>query len=112
MSKENDHDKSPNRFSWLKPKQSDKQDSASITTAEKRTSPDLRVPLPAETPKPVSIVTLFRYVFFPPPPPVRIVSPPSVTSYSTRFELCLNAIGLFAAIVAGAAQVCRVSVSR
>lgn len=70
MSKEatNDHDKSPNRFSWLKPKQSDKQDSASITTAEKRTSPDLRVPLPAETPKPVSILTLFRYFFLLPFP--------------------------------------------
>ncbi|KAH9038538.1 P-loop containing nucleoside triphosphate hydrolase protein [Lactarius pseudohatsudake] len=78
----NEHDKPSTRFSWLKPKQSD---SASLSSAEKRTSSDLRVSAPVEdTHKPVSLFGLFRF--------------------STRSELILNAIGLVAAVVAGAAQ--------
>ncbi|KAH9000914.1 P-loop containing nucleoside triphosphate hydrolase protein [Lactarius hatsudake] len=78
----NEHDKPSTRFSWLKPKQSD---SASLSSAEKRTSSDLRVSAPIEdTHKPVSLFGLFRF--------------------STRFELILNAIGLVAAVAAGAAQ--------
>ncbi|KAH9174816.1 P-loop containing nucleoside triphosphate hydrolase protein [Lactarius sanguifluus] len=78
----NEHEKPSTRFSWLKPKQSD---SASLSSAEKRTSSDLRVSAPIEdTHKPVSLFGLFRF--------------------STRFELILNAIGLVAAVAAGAAQ--------
>ncbi|KAH9026281.1 P-loop containing nucleoside triphosphate hydrolase protein [Lactarius deliciosus] len=74
----NEHDKPSTRFSWLKPKQSD---SASLSSAEKRTSSDLRVSAPIEdTHKPVSLFGLFRF--------------------STRFELILNAIGLVAAVAA------------
>lgn len=81
----NEHDKPPARFSWLKSKQSDKLDSASLSSAEKRTSSDLRVSaLIEETPKPVSLVGLFRF--------------------STRLELILNAVGLVAAVAAGASQ--------
>ncbi|KAI9462777.1 P-loop containing nucleoside triphosphate hydrolase protein [Lactarius psammicola] len=81
----NEPDKPSTRFSWLKPKQSDNLDSASLSSAEKRTSSDLRVSAQIEeTPKPVSLIGLFRF--------------------STRFELFLNAIGLVAAAAAGAAQ--------
>ncbi|KAI0305296.1 multidrug resistance protein 1 [Multifurca ochricompacta] len=75
---------SSHRFSWLKPKQSDKLDSASSTSAEKVSS-ELRISTPVdESPKPVSLVALFRF--------------------STRTELLLNALGLVAAAAAGAAQ--------
>ncbi|KAF8268333.1 multidrug resistance protein 1 [Lactarius quietus] len=81
----NEPDKSSTRFSWLKPKQSEKLDSASLSENEKRPSSDLRVSTPTEDPaKPVSLVGLFRF--------------------STRFELILNAIGIAAAVAAGAAQ--------
>ncbi|KAI9436716.1 hypothetical protein H4582DRAFT_2078415 [Lactarius indigo] len=80
----NKHDKPSTRFSWLRPKQ---LDSASLSSAEKRTSSELRVSAPIEdTSKPVSFFGLFRF--------------------STHFEPILNAIGLVAAIAAGAAQVC------
>lgn len=59
----NDHEKSPSRFSWLKPKQSEKLDSVSESESEKRTSSDLRVSTPVEPPKPVSLIGLFRYLF-------------------------------------------------
>jgi hypothetical protein len=60
----NEHDKSPNRFSWLKSKQSEKLDSASVsdTEKEKHISSDIRVSTPVEdTTKPISLVGLFRY---------------------------------------------------
>ena len=50
-------------LSWLKPKQSDKLDSASSASAEKSTSPDLRIAAPVEDDsKPVSFFSLFRSV--------------------------------------------------
>jgi hypothetical protein len=102
-----EHEKSPSRFSWLKPKQSEKLDSASVSeTGEKRTSTELRVstPTPVEPPKPVSLIGLFRY-FFSPSHSYRFLTT-SVPSFSTRTELILNAIGLVSAVAAGAAQVC------
>lgn len=101
----NENDKPPARFSWLKQKQSDKLDSASLTTAEKPTSSDLRVSTPIETPKSVSLVGLFRYFSSPLSHSCSCLTA-SLLSFSTRFELFLNAIGIVAAIGAGAAQVC------
>jgi len=50
-------------LSWLMPKPSDKLDSASSASAEKSTSPDLRIAAPVEDdPKPVSFFSLFRSV--------------------------------------------------
>ncbi len=64
----NEHDKPPTRFSWLKAKQSEKLDSASLSSADNRASPDLRLSPPVEdTPKSVSLLGLFRYFFFFPP---------------------------------------------
>ena len=105
----NAHDKPPTRFSWLKPKQSEKLDSASVsdTEKEKRTSSVLRVSTPVEdTPKPISVAGLFRYCLIVPFIPSYCFLTISVPSFSTRLELILNAIGLVAAAAAGAAQVC------
>lgn len=93
-------------LSWLKPKASDKPDSASSASAEKPTSPDLRIAAEAEgDSKPVSFFTLFRsvIVYFRSP----IVNLDLVRRrFSTRTEITLNVITLFAAAAAGAAQVC------
>jgi ATP-binding cassette subfamily B (MDR/TAP) protein 1 len=77
---------SPNgRFSWLKPKQSDKRDSASFISTGDPASIDVRVAAPVEDDlKSVSFFGLFRS--------------------STRKELIFNGLALIAAIAAGSAQ--------
>lgn len=54
------------RYSWLKPTQSDKLDSASFTETEKPNSHELCIPSSDEdNPKPVSLFGLFRSVLVP-----------------------------------------------
>lgn len=95
-------------LSWLKPNPSDKLDSASSESPEKSTSPDLRIAAPVEVeldPKPVSFFHLFRSViasFHPPIGDLDIIR----RRFSTRAEITLNVLSLFAAVAAGAAQVC------
>jgi hypothetical protein len=98
---------SPNgRFSWLKPKHSEKRDSASFISTGGPSSVDVRVVTPVEdSPEPVSFFGLFRSVtqslsFF-----IHVFYAVSLR-FSTRKELILNGLTIFAAIAAGAAQVC------
>ncbi|KAI0246194.1 ABC transporter type 1, transmembrane domain-containing protein, partial [Lactifluus subvellereus] len=73
------------RFSWLKPKQPDKDSDPSSPSAEDRAFPDLTISASLEEdPKPVPFTSLFRF--------------------TTRTELALNGIGLVASVAAGAAQ--------
>jgi hypothetical protein len=97
------------RFSWLKPKHSEKRDSSSfISSGDPTKDPthlEVCVAPPVEdSPKPVSFFGLFRSV------PVRVPFHLHLNtvplSFSTRTELILNGFALIAAIAAGAAQVC------
>jgi hypothetical protein len=98
---------SPNRpLSWFKPKQSEKQDSASITSSGDPTTIEVKVAKPvADDPNPVSFFGLFRSVFISVPFHLRFfyTVPPR---FSTRKEVILNALTLIAAVAAGASQVC------
>jgi hypothetical protein len=71
---------SPNgRFSWLKPKQSDKRDSASFISTGDPASIDVRVAAPVEDDlKSVSFFGLFRSVSI----PIRFLSTFFILSYS------------------------------
>ena len=108
MSAENEKATPPpsnGRFSWRRSKQLDKLDSdSSSPSPEDRASPDLGLTAPLEEDsKPVSFTGLFRSVLSP------LFSPLSFNisfSFTTRTELTFNAIGLVAAVAAGAAQVC------
>jgi hypothetical protein len=97
---------SPNaRFSWLKPKHAEKRDSASFISTADPASVDVRIATPVEDgPKPVSFFGLFRSV----PIPVLFIHFFNTVSlrFSTRSELILNVLAIFAAIAAGASQVC------
>lgn len=69
MSTEVESEKSPpslntnGRLSWLKPKQSEKRDSASFVSAGAPASVDVRVAAPVEESlQPISFFGLFRYV--------------------------------------------------
>ena len=96
---------SPNRpLSWLKPKQSEKHDSTSITSGDPTTI-DVDAVKPVEDDaNPVSFFGLFRLVFISVPFHLRFLHRPS-PRFSTRTEVIFNALTLIAAVAAGAAQV-------
>ena len=94
---------SPN---WLKPKQPEKQDSPSVTSAGDQTAVEVKVPKPvADDLKPVSFFGLFKFVFISVPSHLRFFTSSS-PRFSTRTEVTLNAFSLIAAVGAGASQVC------
>lgn len=98
---------SPNRpLTWFKPKQSEKQDSSSITSNGDPTTIDVKVSKPVgdDDPKPVSFFGLFRSVFISVLFHLRFLHRPP--RFSTRKEVTLNALTLIAAVAAGASQVC------
>jgi hypothetical protein len=96
----------PNRpLSWLKLKRSENQDSTS-TRDPTQAIIDVKVGKSvADGPNPVSFFVLFRSVSISVPYRLRFLH-----RYSPRFSTCteviLNALGLIAAVAAGAAQVC------
>ena len=101
------HSPSLNRsLSCLKPKQSEKHDSACITsTSDPITTIDVKVAKPVEDdPNPVSFSGLFRSVFISVPFHLRFLHRPS-PRFSTRTEVIFNALTLISAVAAGAALV-------
>ena len=107
MSAEVENEKSPpspGRLSWLKPKQSEKRDSASFVSAGAPASVDVRVAAPAEENlQPISFFGLFRSVHL--RPFLHAFFTLSPLRYSTRVELIVNGISIIAAVAAGASQV-------
>jgi hypothetical protein len=92
---------SPN---WPKPEQSEKQDSPSITSTSDPSAIEVKVSKPvADDPKPVSFFGLFRSVVISVPSHLRFYTVPP--RFSTRKEVTLNVLTLFAAVGAGASQV-------
>ena len=74
-----------------------------ITTEVKPTVPEL---------PPVSFSQLFRPVNSFSAFCIQYLPFDGLTRYSTKFELCINALGLLAAATAGAAQVSQISLAR
>jgi len=98
-------------LSWLKPKASDKLDSASSASRDNSASSDLRIATPdKDDPKPISFFRLFRSVLVSFHPVFNLYTFKSLHlflfRFSTRTELILNGLGLIAAVAAGSAQVC------
>jgi ATP-binding cassette subfamily B (MDR/TAP) protein 1 len=94
---------SPN---WLKPKQPEKQESPSVTSAGDQTAVEVKVPKPvADDLKPVSLFGLFKSVLIIVPFHRRFFKPSS-PRFSTRTEITINALSIITAVAAGASQVC------
>jgi hypothetical protein len=97
---------SPNRpLSWLKPKQSEKHDSTSITSGDPTTIDVNAVKPVGDDPIPVSFFGLFRSVFISVLFHLQVLHRPS-PRFSTRKEVLLNVFTLTCAVAAGASQVC------
>ena len=104
MSSEEKEKPSPSQ-NGLKPEQSEKRDSTSITSTGDPTI-DVNVSKPvADDLKPVSLFGLFKSVFITVPFHLPFFTPSS-PRYSTRAEVTLNVLTLIAAVAAGASQVC------